>query len=144
MVMILLNLADNLKFYREKSGLTQAELAEQLNVSRSTLSKWETNHQEPSLGDVFILCDFFQISVDQLVGRKQKKRKQETLQEIQDPYDLTDRPLTDHTHSLLLFLKEHPKIENQLQQLSKMPPKSQRKLLPLIQTVLEQAVGLEK
>jgi transcriptional regulator with XRE-family HTH domain len=143
-VIVLFNLADNLKFYREKAGLTQAELAEQLNVSRSTLSKWETNHQDPSLSDVFILCDFFQISVDQLVGRKRKKYKQEILQEIQGAYDLTDHLLSNRTHSLLLFLKEHPQIENQLQQLSKLPPKSQKRLLPLIQAVLEKAVALEK
>lgn len=138
------NLAYNLKFYRENAGFTQAELAEQLNVSRSTLSKWETNHQEPSLGDVVLLCDFFQISVDQLVGRKRKQRKQETLQEIQSEYDLVDGLLNDSTQTLLLFLKEYPKIKHHLQQLSKLPPKSQKKLVPLIQALLEQAVTMEK
>ncbi|WP_377918872.1 helix-turn-helix domain-containing protein [Bacillus songklensis] len=138
------NLAYNLRFYRENAGLTQGELAEHLNISRSTLSKWERNHQEPSLRDVIVLCDFFQISLDQLVGRKQKKRKQETLQEIQSTYDFIDNPLNDNAHSLLLFLKEYPKIENQLQQLSKLPSKSQKKLLPLIQALLEKAVAMEK
>lgn len=37
-----MNLAENLKALREKSGMTQEQLAERMEVSRQTISKWES------------------------------------------------------------------------------------------------------
>ena len=37
-----MELHDTLQFYRKRQGLSQAELAEALDVSRQTVSKWET------------------------------------------------------------------------------------------------------
>ena len=54
---------------RKKRGLTQEELAEKLDVSPATISKWERGISTPELSMVCKLADCFEISVDELLGR---------------------------------------------------------------------------
>ncbi len=55
---------------RKRSGWTQEELAEKLDVSATAVSKWERGVSIPELGIVCQLADCFHISVDELLGRK--------------------------------------------------------------------------
>lgn len=57
----------NLYQLRKSSGLSQEELAEKLNVSRQTISKWELGESSPDMEKLIILSDYFQISLDELV-----------------------------------------------------------------------------
>lgn len=57
----------NLYQLRKSSGLSQEELAEKLNVSRQTISKWELGESSPDMEKLIILSDFFHISLDELV-----------------------------------------------------------------------------
>ena len=41
-------LASNLRYYRKKSGLTQIELAEKMEISIATLRRWEAGETSPS------------------------------------------------------------------------------------------------
>lgn len=59
----------NLRIIRKKNGLTQGELAEQINLSRSTYNAYEQEICEPSLETLCNLANFFKISLDELVGR---------------------------------------------------------------------------
>ena len=52
---------------RKTGGLTQNELAEKLNVSRQSISKWETNASVPELDKLVQLSDLFGLSLDDLV-----------------------------------------------------------------------------
>ena len=56
--------------HRKMMGWTQEELAEELDVSATAVSKWERGVSIPELGMVCQLADCFQISVDELLGRK--------------------------------------------------------------------------
>ena len=57
----------NLQFLRKlHNGITQEALAEKLNVSRQTVSKWETESALPEMEKVLELCRFFSCSLDQL------------------------------------------------------------------------------
>jgi DNA-binding XRE family transcriptional regulator len=47
--------------------MSQGDLAEKLNVSRQSISKWETNASVPELDKLIQLCDLFGISLDELV-----------------------------------------------------------------------------
>ena len=60
----------NLKKLREKSGITQADLADKLFVSAQSVSKWENGISEPDLATVFQLADIFSVSIDTLLGRE--------------------------------------------------------------------------
>lgn len=61
--------AENLKLLRKERGVGQAELAAILNISAKTVSHWETGYTEPSVTQLIQLADYFEISIDELVGR---------------------------------------------------------------------------
>ncbi len=58
-----------LKALRLSKKLGQKELAQKLNITVKTLSHWETGYCEPSIAQLIILADFFEVSVDELIGR---------------------------------------------------------------------------
>jgi transcriptional regulator with XRE-family HTH domain len=60
--------ANNLAFLRKKRGMTQAEVANSLNLKRNTFSNYETTHSEPDLDTLRKIASFFDISIDQLVN----------------------------------------------------------------------------
>lgn len=55
---------------RMAKGMTQEQLASVLNVSPAAVSKWERNLATPSVELLWALADFFDCSIDELVGRK--------------------------------------------------------------------------
>ena len=59
-----------LKTFRNRYGFTQAEVAEYAGVSRQAFSNYERGLREPSIKVLIILADLYQISLDELVGRK--------------------------------------------------------------------------
>lgn len=58
---------ENIKKYRLRSRLSQKELAEKLNVSPKTVSKWETGAGSPDISQVVPLAQTFGISTDELL-----------------------------------------------------------------------------
>ena len=59
--------ADKLVDLRKKSGWSQEELAEKLNVSRQAVSKWESAQSVPDMGRIVQLSDLFGVSTDYLL-----------------------------------------------------------------------------
>jgi len=57
-----------LMFERRKKNLTQTQLAEAIGVSRITINKWETGKSTPSVEMLLKLSEFFNVSVDYLLG----------------------------------------------------------------------------
>ena len=63
-----MSFGQNLQFLRKMSNrMTQEELAEKLNVSRQTISKWELDSVYPEVSKLIELCNLFSCSMDQLV-----------------------------------------------------------------------------
>ncbi|GAF37535.1 helix-turn-helix domain-containing protein [Lentilactobacillus farraginis] len=56
-----------LQLQREKHHWSQAELAEKLNISRQSVSKWEQEVALPSFANVVAISDLFKISLDDLI-----------------------------------------------------------------------------
>lgn len=52
---------------RTAKNLSQGDLAEALDVSRQSVSKWETDTSVPDLDKLVKLCDLFEVSMDELV-----------------------------------------------------------------------------
>lgn len=59
----------NLKTLRAESGLSLRELSQKLNFSYSSLGKYERNEQEPNLETIIKIADYFDVTVDYLIGR---------------------------------------------------------------------------
>lgn len=53
---------------RQQKGMSQEELANQLHVSRQTISKWESDLSLPDMKTMLDISDFFQISITELLG----------------------------------------------------------------------------
>ena len=62
--------ADKLISLRKKNGWSQEELAEKMNVSRQTISKWENGTAMPDLKKLTDLASLFDVSMDELLGTK--------------------------------------------------------------------------
>ena len=62
-----MNLSEKILALRTQLGLSQGELAEKLEVSRQSVSKWETAQSVPELDKLIRLADLFGVSVDELV-----------------------------------------------------------------------------
>ncbi len=56
----------NIAYYRKEQGLSQSELAEKINISRTHMSRIETADCAVSLDVVFEICDILKISPKQL------------------------------------------------------------------------------
>ena len=59
--------SDNLQFLRGREGITQEQLAERLDVSRQSVSKWESGISFPEMDTLLRLCDMYQVSLDVLL-----------------------------------------------------------------------------
>lgn len=62
-----MSLGQNLQFLRKMRNMTQEELAERMDVSRQTVSKWELDTASPELNKIIDLCSLFSCSMDQLI-----------------------------------------------------------------------------
>ena len=63
-----MTLGEKLKKLRTDSGLTQEELAEKLFVSRTAISKWESNRGYPNIETLKAISKFFSVSIDALLS----------------------------------------------------------------------------
>ena len=59
---------DKIKTLRDKSNITQAELARQLGITRSSVNSWEMGLSVPSTQYIVELAEFFKVSTDYLLG----------------------------------------------------------------------------
>lgn len=55
---------------RKINGLTQQDLAHELQVSRQIIGHWENNYAEPTLEMLNNIADYFNVSTDYLLGRE--------------------------------------------------------------------------
>jgi transcriptional regulator with XRE-family HTH domain len=65
----------NLRTLRRERGITQADVAETLNVDRVTYARYETGERKPSVDVINTLAEFFNTSIDRLLGVSKKKGK---------------------------------------------------------------------
>lgn len=63
--------SEKLKELRIEKGLKQEELAKVLSVTQRKISYWETGKIEPDLLHLTKIADYFQVSVDYLLGREE-------------------------------------------------------------------------
>ena len=63
-----------LREQRLLQGLTQVELAKETGIPQSTVSAWELDKNIPNIIDCIKLADFYEISLDELIGRDVKEK----------------------------------------------------------------------
>lgn len=76
------NFARNLTHYRKASGLTQTELAEKLNYSDKSVSKWERGDGLPDLTVTAQIAEIFGLTVNDLIADKPRRKLMNTHNKI--------------------------------------------------------------
>ena len=72
-----MNFGNNLEYLRHlRKNMTQEMLAEQIGVSRQTISKWESNTAVPEIDKAIELCGIFNCSLDNLFREEMDKRSE--------------------------------------------------------------------
>jgi len=75
---------ENLKLLRKQKGISQLKLAGVLGVSRSTIAMWENGLSQPDHENLIKLSDYFNVTVDFLLGKK-------IIDNLLDPESITDK-----------------------------------------------------
>ena len=76
-----LTLANNIRTFRKQRRLTQEQFAEILGVTAGAVYKWEAGLSVPDLKLIVEMADFFDISVDVLLGYRRKDNRMEAMRE---------------------------------------------------------------
>ena len=69
---MLYNIADRIKYLRDKAGMKQVELAKRLGISRSAVNSWEMSLSFPSVANIIEMTQIFHISADYLLTLSDK------------------------------------------------------------------------
>ena len=62
-----MKIGERIYLLRKEKNISQEELANELNVSRQTISKWETGESCPDIDKIIPLCNYFEITSDELL-----------------------------------------------------------------------------
>ena len=106
-----MKLAGNIRAFRKSRGMTQEQLAEVLGVTTGAVHKWEAGMSTPELGLIAELADFFDISMDVLVGYEMKDNRLDAVtarltrcinEENPDGLDEAEKALRRFPHSFVI------------------------------------------
>ena len=127
-----MSFANRLRFYRVAHEWTQAELASRLNVKQTTISSWENERTDPTMGQVVELCRIFNCTMSDLTDTRARAVGEITLEDILIKIgSLTKDEI--HTiqsalHRRLESLMEADKIMQEKQELERQMAKMQERL----------------
>ena len=80
-----------LRELRKGKGLTQEQLAEQFNISRRSVSRWETGSNMPDVGLLIEIADFFDVDIREIIDGERKSenmdKEKETLKKVAEYAD---------------------------------------------------------
>lgn len=96
-----------IKELRKEKGLTQEQLAEQFNVSRRTVSRWETGSNLPELDILIEMADYYEVGIRELLNGERKsedmsKELEETVLKVAEYSNEDKIKVTKRMH--LLFI----------------------------------------
>src|SRR5690554_2727361 len=88
-------IGERLKLLLEKNDMTQGDLAKKLSVVHATISHYCADKRIPDAKTLKRLADFFDVSVDWLLGRTIVRRQIETVAAHHDGEDWSEEELED-------------------------------------------------
>jgi len=71
----------NLRTLRHEANISQKQLADRIGVSQQSINKYENHNIEPDIATLIRIANYFQISVDYLIGNTSIRRKAEVVEE---------------------------------------------------------------
>ncbi len=61
--------SERIKELMKEQGLNQVKLADKIGVKQNTISAWLLQKKEPCINSLWLIADYFDVSVDYLIGR---------------------------------------------------------------------------
>ena len=116
-----------LKELRKSKNITQEELAKMVGVERSTVGKWESKNIIPPADMLVSLSEFFNVSVDYLLGRADVKNPSD---EISDALE-DDKELADFWNKL----KEREDLQLLFKQTKNLSSKDIKQIIRIIKAI---------
>ena len=88
-----IKIGEFLKELRKEKGITQEQLAEQFNISRRSISRWETGSNMPDLNMLITLAEYYDVDVREIIDGKRKSENMneevnETLEKVASYNDM--------------------------------------------------------
>lgn len=90
-----MSFGEKLQQLRKEKGLSQEDLAHQLNVSRQAVSKWESQNGYPEIEKMILISDLFQVSLDYLMKEDYEEHENETISSFRL---MTQQNIKDYLH----------------------------------------------
>ncbi len=72
-------IGEQIRILRKEKGITQEQLSEVMGVSVAAVSKWETGQTAPDLSSLAVLADYFEVSIDTLLGHTLQSSRKDAL-----------------------------------------------------------------
>ncbi len=83
-----MKLSEKIKALRKGAGLSQEEFGARLNVSRQAITKWESGEGLPDIGNLLVLSQLFNVSIDDLLSEEKTLAEKRFLYESRVVYDI--------------------------------------------------------
>ena len=91
-----MQIGNKIKKYRESLNLSQEELAYKIFVTRQTISNWETDKNYPDIKSISLLCNLFDVSLDQFIEGDIEEMKK----------IISEKELSDYNRISIIFTVE--------------------------------------
>lgn len=93
---------------RKSKGLSQEEVADKLNVTRQTVSKWETGQSSPDFDKIAPICELYGVTPNEILSEVVDEKKVEEVKKKEDYENMTNNQIRQKTaevvsSSILLF-----------------------------------------
>ncbi len=98
-----MNIGENIYKYRTSSGMSQTDLANALEVSRQSVSKWENNSAVPDLDRIVKMSRLFGVTLDELVFGNKGEPKKEVINELPPVLTFNIKPRVGAGAMILVF-----------------------------------------
>lgn len=103
-------LSTNLKYLRQKNGRSQDDISKVVGKARSLISQWESDDREITTEDIIKLSDYFNVSMDSLVG-KDLRFEDSNFDELGILFDKNKDKLTESDKAIIKTIIEERKKE---------------------------------
>ncbi len=98
-----MNIGENIYKYRTASGMSQTDLANSLEVSRQSVSKWENNSAVPDLERIVNMSRLFGVTLDELVFGEKSEPRREVINELPPQLTFNIKPRVAAGALILIF-----------------------------------------
>ena len=121
-------LGKNLRYLRKQSSRTQSEIASLIQKGQTTIGNWENGISEPSLNELLIISNYFDIPVDTLLKADLAETqipvsRPGSISRIYIPNDKEPLKTEEPGNAMAYVLKEIRDMQQKIEQLSARLPK---------------------